>query len=350
MTDAAFDRAFAGLERSGAILAAVSGGPDSTALMYALASWRDRIGNAPRIEIATVDHDLRQGSRPEAEAVAAAAERLGLPHHLLVWTERRPQRVSQAAARAARYRLLAGLARQVGARDLVTAHTLDDQAETLLMRMAAGSGLGGLAGMRRVVVRAGGRHVRPFLDVPKRALVEVCYRHGWGFSTDPSNSDSRYTRTRWRSLMPDLAAEGLDARRLARLAERMARADAALADVARAALASSRLGPAEIDLYRLMDETDEIGLRALQSLLVDRGVDLARMRLDRLEMCFETLAEAARTGLAGRRTLCGFVLTLDREGRLSVVAEPPRRRGRGRSPTEIAAGAPHSLGNVCVRA
>lgn len=350
LTEVAFDRAFAGLEQSDGILAAVSGGPDSTALMHTLAAWRERLVVAPPIEVATVDHGLRAESRQEAEAVAAAAERLGLPHHLLVWSDRRPGPASQAAARGARYRLLDDLMRRVGASDLVTAHTLDDQAETVLMRMAAGSGLGGLAGMRRVVDRAGGRHVRPFLDIPKGALVETCRVHGWSYVGDPSNADSRFARPRWRALMPELAAEGLDARRLARLAARLARADAALAEAARAALASVRLGPAEIDLGRLAAEPAETGLRALHTLLVESGADPARMRLDRLEACFEALAVASRAGLASRGTLSGLVLTLDRGGRLTVVAEPPRRRGRSASLTEIAAGAPHSLGNACLRA
>lgn len=350
LTEAAFDAALAGLEQSGSILVAVSGGPDSTALMHALAAWRARVGNAPQIEVATVDHGLRPGSRAEADAVAAAAGRLGLPHHLLVWSDRRPGPVSQAAARDARYRLLAVLAHQIGARDLVTAHTLDDQAETILIRMAAGSGLGGLAGMRRVVTRAGIRHVRPFLDTPKAALVETCRVHGWAFATDPSNVDSRFARPRWRALMPGLAAEGLDAHRLAQLAGRLARADAALSQVASMALASVRLGPTQIDFGRLATEPDEIGLRAFRNLLVEGGADPARLRLDRLEECFETLVTASRAGLASRRTLCGLILALDRSGPLSVAAEPPRRRGRRPPLTEIAAGTPHSLGNVSVRA
>lgn len=350
LTEAAFDAAFAGLERSGTILAAVSGGSDSTVLMHALASWRKRLVAAPRIEVATVDHGLRADSRHEAEEVAAAAGRLGLPHHLLVWSGRRPGPVSQAAARAARYRLLAALSRRIDASDLVTAHTLDDQAETILMRMAAGSGLGGLAGMGRVVTRTAGRHVRPFLGFPKATLVETCRVHGWTFATDPSNADSRFARPRWRALMPELAAEGLDAHRLARMAERMARADAALADAARVALASVRLGPAEIDLCRLAAEPAEIGLRGFQVLLVESGADPARMRLDRLETCFDTLAAACRAGLASRRTLCGLVLTLGRGGRLAVAAEPPRRRGRRAPLTERVAGTPHSLGNVSARA
>ena len=320
------------------------------ALMHALAGWRARIGNALRIEVATLDHGLRPGSRAEADVVAAAAGRLGLPHHLLVWTDRRPGSVSQAVARTARYRLLAALAHEVGARDLVTAHTLDDQAETILMRMAAGSGLGGLAGMRRAVARAGIRHVRPFLDVRKAALVETCRVHGWAFATDPSNVDPRFARPRWRALMPGLAAEGLDARRLVGLAGRLARADAALGEVACTVLESVRLGPTHIDFGRLATKPDEIGLRALRNLLVEQGADPARLRLDRLEDCFEALATASRIGLANRRSLCGLVLTLDQGGRLSVAAEPPRRRGREPALTEIAAGAPHSLGNVSARA
>src|SRR5690606_3498551 len=122
--------------------------------------------------------------------------------------------------REARYRLLVQCAREAGASHLVTAHTLDDQAETILMRMARGSGLAGLAGMRAETDREGICHVRPLLEWPKASLLTLCREQGWAFVGDPSNEDARFARVRWRRIMPLLAEEGLTAERLARLGER----------------------------------------------------------------------------------------------------------------------------------
>ncbi|MBM0207282.1 tRNA lysidine(34) synthetase TilS [Micromonospora sp. STR1s_5] len=174
-------------------------------------------------------------------------------------------------ARRARYRLLVAHAREIGATYLATAHTLDDQAETLLMRLAAGSGLSGLAGMRREVERQGIRHVRPFLHVRKARLVVTCRLRGWSYVEDSSNIDPRFARVRWRnSIMPMLAAEGLDAERLGRLAARLARANDALDQVSEAVfarVASRQAGIVILDLALLAAEPLELALRVLRRAL-----------------------------------------------------------------------------------
>ena len=134
-----------------------------------------------------------------------------VPHRTLRWTGEKPATGLQEAARAARYRLLAAAAHEAGARHVLTAHTLDDQAETVLMRMARGSGPTGLAGMARHLVSPGLRGeeltlVRPFLDVPKARLIATLAAAGIAFAEDPSNRDPRFTRARLRGLMPALAA------------------------------------------------------------------------------------------------------------------------------------------------
>jgi tRNA(Ile)-lysidine synthase len=340
---AAFERLFADLAGLDLVLVAVSGGPDSTALMHALARWRDAPGR-PSIAVATVDHGLRAVSREEAESVGAAARELGLDHHLLTWSPH-PARVSQDAARRARYRLLDGCAARMGADCLVTAHTLDDQAETVLMRAAAGSGLSGLGGMRPVVARNGLRHARPFLQVPKARLVATCRAEGWLYIEDPSNADPLYARVRWRGLMPDLEEQGLDAARLSRLARRLRRADEALDAIATAAF--GRLGrplpegAVALDGRALAAEQDEIALRVLALTL--RQGNPAPIRLERLEACFAAISAALSAREALRRTLAGRQITVARDGQIRVAPEPPRRRGRA-PVTEIAAAAPHSLG------
>ncbi|MFN5719314.1 MAG: tRNA lysidine(34) synthetase TilS, partial [Bradyrhizobium sp.] len=151
-----------------------------------------------------------------------------LPHQTLRWSGPKPGAGVPAAARAARYRLLAQAARKYGATHILTAHTRDDQAETLLMRMLRGSGVAGLSAMARETERDGIRLIRPLLDISKAQLIATLQKARIGFADDPTNRDPSFTRPRLRALMPLLAEEGGDARNLARLAARIARANAAL--------------------------------------------------------------------------------------------------------------------------
>lgn len=130
--------------------------------------------------------------------------------------------------REARYSLLLKAARRYRADHILTAHTRDDQAETLLMRMARGSGIAGLGAMARRSPREDAIIARPLLDVPKARLLATLDKAGISYVLDPTNTDARYTRPRFRALMPLLAAEGCDARNLTRLAGRLGRANAAL--------------------------------------------------------------------------------------------------------------------------
>ncbi len=224
---------FSDLGHLPALVLAVSGGPDSTALMVLAARWRQSLKVKPALIAVTVDHGLRAQSRGEAAAVGRLARKLGLAHRTLRWTGAKPNTGLQQAARAARYRLLADAARKLGAAHILTAHTLDDQAETVLIRMSRGSGVTGLAAMTRLsALPASGQSalklVRPLLDIPKARLIATLRAAKIPFADDPSNRDPRFTRARLRGLMPELAREGLDARRLALLALRLKRADMAI--------------------------------------------------------------------------------------------------------------------------
>ncbi|MDC7784854.1 tRNA lysidine(34) synthetase TilS [Rhodoplanes tepidamans] len=348
---------FAGLAHLPALLLAVSGGPDSTALLVLAARWRAGLDAGPRLVAATVDHGLRRGAAAEALAVAALAGDLGLAHHTLRWTGDKPAAGLQEAARAARYRLLAEAARAAGAAHVLTAHTRDDQAETVLFRLARGSGVAGLAGMARVsplpvsgpapppARPAGGARdgalwlVRPFLDIPKARLVATLAAAGIPWADDPSNRDPRFTRSRLRGMLPGLAAEGLSAARLAQLAARMRRADAALeAAVERLAadLAVPDLRPgaaATIAAAGWVRAPAELRLRLLGRLVAAAGTE-GPVELGKLEDVAEALA-AACAGPAPaarfRRTLAGAMVTLS-GGRLTIEPAPPRRHGRNAAP------------------
>jgi tRNA(Ile)-lysidine synthase len=336
------ERLLAGLPE--AVLLAVSGGPDSTALM----GFAARRPNPAALVVATVDHGLRPTSADEAATVGRAARALGLSHHVLRWDGPAPGTGVQEAARDARYRLLLDLARRLGLPAIATAHTLDDQAETVLMRVARGTGLAGLAGMRPAVPRDGLLHLHPFLAVPKARLVAACRAQGWPYIEDPSNADPRFARTRWRALAPLLAAEGLTAGRLGVLAERAARAEDALRVVAAEALAGARLGEGRFAARAFSDAPFEVALRMLAEACREACGAAAGapvpVRLERLETALRDLREAASEGRSLTRTVAGTLVRLDRSGGVIFAGERMRRRGRQGIVDQDAAAAPHSLG------
>lgn len=195
---------------------AVSGGVDSMALAWLANVWRR--GNKCRLTVLTVDHGLRPGSDHEAGQVAAWMANWGLPHHILRWDGEKPSAGIQDAARHVRYALLTDWCRVNGADALLVAHTLEDQAETFLMRLLRGSGGDGLAGMSAASRINGLPLFRPFLGVAKSELMEVLRDVGQDWIEDPSNQDDRFTRVRVRRWSSKLAGLGLDAYRIGRLA------------------------------------------------------------------------------------------------------------------------------------
>lgn len=202
---------------------ALSGGPDSLALL--LLAHAVRPG---QIEAATVEHGLRKESRTEAEAVAAVCRSLDAPHAILPARWPTPPGSSiQAQAREERYALLAewAAARSLGA--VATAHHADDQAETLLMRLARGAGIAGLSGARPSRVLSGGiRLIRPLLGWRKAELGVVVASSGLRPSDDASNRDERFDRVKMRGWLAN--AEWLDAARIAASAANLREADDAL--------------------------------------------------------------------------------------------------------------------------
>src|SRR5690242_6972547 len=168
-----------------AVMLAVSGGPDSVALMWLAARWRRGLKRGPRLIAVTVDHGLRKDAAREARDVKRLAHTLGIEHRTLRWQGTKPKTGVQAAAREARYRLLAKAARASGAMHVATAHTRDDQAETLLMRLLRGSGISGLSAMAAETERGGVRLLRPLLEISKAELIATLQAAGIVFADDP---------------------------------------------------------------------------------------------------------------------------------------------------------------------
>jgi len=306
---------FDDLHSAPALVIAVSGGPDSTALLVLAARWRAARKQGPALLAVTVDHGLRPESAREARAVKRLAGKLGIRHRTLRWTGSKPTTALQEEARHVRYQLLAAAARGAGAPCVLTAHTLDDQAETVLLRMARGSGIAGLAAMARQSRRDGVVLARPLLHIPKARLVATLKKARIGFADDPTNRDASFTRPRLRAIMPALAAEGCDARNLARLASRLARANAALellVDGAERYLAlKSKDGPrAGFDAALFAAMPEEIRLRLLKR-VIDRTGHEGPAELGKVE----TLLVALDLALGERepklkQTLAGAVISV----------------------------------------
>ncbi|BBF91802.1 tRNA(Ile)-lysidine synthase [Blastochloris tepida] len=289
----------------------------------------------PDLLAVTVDHRLRPEAEAEAEAVAGLAAGLGVPHRTLAWLGDKPMSGVMAAARTARYGLIAEAAAAFGACDVATAHTLDDQAETVLLRLAAGSGPAGLAAMRAVEPRGLIRLHRPFLAVAKARLIATLAARGIIWSGDPSNADPRFARPRLRAAWEALAREGLTAGRLARLAARQARAEAALeaaTDAAEAALAGAGAGGAvRLPVAEFVALPAEISLRLLGRAIGRVGTE-GPVELAKLERLHDALHEYVQTsrqhapagGETYRRTLAGAVISVT-QGAVSIGPAPPRR-------------------------
>lgn len=323
---AEFDRLMVPLgpfEAAPRLAVAVSGGPDSLALVLLVHAWATaRGGEAIGL---TVDHGLRAESAAEARAVARWLKARRIRHRVLRWCGEKPRANLQAAARAARYGLLESWCRGRGILHLLLAHQREDQAETFLLRLGRGSGVDGLAAMAPAVETGSVRLLRPLLEVSRARLCASLESAEQGWIEDASNQDPRHARVRIRALLPALAREGLDVARLTATAERLGRARQALeAWTARLLAAAVTLDPAGYAVLArepLATEPTEVGLRALAGLLRCVGGGAYGPRLERLDRLYRQLVEK---GLPMARTLGGCrLLRLDprRADRVLVCRE-----------------------------
>jgi tRNA(Ile)-lysidine synthase len=274
--DDAFAAAMAALgpfEARPHLAAAVSGGADSLALALLAGRWVSARGG--RVTALTLDHGLRPESAGEARRVGAWLAARDIAHDILEWPGAKPRSAIQARARAARYAILGEWCRNAGVLHLLLAHQMEDQAETLLLRLAGGSGPDGLAGMSAVVEMPQVRILRPLLGISRRAIESFLAGLGQEWIEDPSNRDPRFARTRVRAVLPALAAQGVTAESLAAAARRFADVRLALEAATAALLArAARVHPAGfavLSLFELRAAPAEIAARALARALAAVG-------------------------------------------------------------------------------
>ncbi len=292
---------------------AVSGGPDSLALLLLAAAARPGL-----VEAATVDHGLRREAPKEAQFVASVCTRLAIPHHILR-ARVSPGASLQAQARAARYRVLGAWAIECDLGAIASGHHADDQAETLLMRLARGAGLSGLAATRRRrALEPGVMLVRPLLDWRRAELRAIVAAAGLTPVDDPTNRDPRHDRTRFRGLLAD--ADWADAERLASSARWLADADEAI-EWAMTDLIATRLTHDDAGVA-----VKASGLpRELQRRLLLAAFDrlaAPRPRGPELDRALSALSVGKKVTLSGLKLTGGLSWRLAKEGKRTGTARP----------------------------
>ena len=328
------------------IALAVSGGSDSTALMLLYSDWLALAGlSRGAVTVLTVDHRLRAQSGEEAQAVARLAHELGFRHATLAWEGPHPRSGVQAAARRARYALIARYAARHGISTVLTGHTAEDQAETLLMRLARGSGIAGLAAMAPWARPPSSpldvpppAIVRPFLATPKARLIATLRARAVAWREDPSNGSPAFERTRLRQAWPALEAVGLKAEKLTLSARRARRAHEALerwvSDVCNPERGCVRVDPCgfvHIERTALTILPLEVAIRLLERAAAAAGGGPTPVPLARLEAIAGKIAAGARSAW-----------TLARAKITARASEVLLEREWGRSPLpelDLAAGA-----------
>jgi tRNA(Ile)-lysidine synthase len=327
---------------------AVSGGGDSKALMLLLADWARHTFRPPPI-VLTVDHGLTSNSARIAQDVVQSAKHHGLEAHKLVWKGAKPAADIEAAARLARYRLMGDWCEAHRVKGLYVAHTLEDQAETFLLRLARGSGLDGLAAMRpRSAFPVQGfdrlRVVRPLLEIERARLRTWLKGRNEDWVEDPMNGDPRFARVRIRKAWGELAELGLSPRRIAAAAQHLGRARDALEDATAELLEIACRFEAErvlVDGTRLAAAAPEIGLRALAHVLSRVSGEAYRPRFERLERLYDAIRagefKSARTLHGCRVGRAPKIASIFGPFTLIVVREPARRGGRRLVRADVAA-------------
>jgi len=305
------------LADGGRVALAISGGPDSMALAWSVIAARRWYPMA-----FIVDHRLRPESGAEAKQTKQRLEAMGYRAEILGWDHPPVTTRVHVEARKARYSLLIKACKQYDIRDLLFAHQLEDQAETILMRFAKGSGLDGLAGMPRESTVDGVRLLRPLLDVSKKRLLATCVANKVGYATDPSNGAIKYARGRLRRVQSMLAEEGFTPERLIDLGDRASEAKDALEHYTRAllrvAVSMDLTGVIRFNLEQLHSAPRAVALRALAACL--QVVHAAEYPPERATLM--PLLEALRNDKPmSARTLHGCVITKGATA-ATIIREP----------------------------
>ena len=286
---------------------AVSGGSDSLGLLYLINSWPNK--RNLKIIVLTVDHNLRDGSSDEASYVGKLCKNLGLKHKTLLWAREDLKGNLSANAREARYFLMQKALPSSAL--LITGHTLDDQAETFLMRLRRGSGVDGLSSMaERSYLSFGGDDLmifRPLLKFERQTLRDVLNFHEVKWLEDPTNSDEGFERVRVRKLLTSFAELGLDKTKISKTASLMQSAKTALNHFAfdfYEKFGSCMYGDIIFDFEEFSNLPLDIKRRLLAAAQQWVSSQKYRPRLSQIDALLDSINE--KTAFSGSGTICYF--------------------------------------------
>ncbi|MEM9060896.1 MAG: tRNA lysidine(34) synthetase TilS [Pseudomonadota bacterium] len=305
---------------------AVSGGGDSMALLDLTLETT----LFDRVTVATVDHGLRREARDEAEMVSRYCASRGIEHDVLRLPSMPEQGNLSANLRVARYSALVTWAKELGLRSILVGHTMDDQAETLLMRLARGSGVEGLSAMAPARDVNGISFLRPMLGLRRADLRSWLTVKGVRWADDPTNDDDSYDRIKARQALELLTPLGIDVPGLAETAHRLKRQEQVLLDAARAFRDLALQEDDEkitIDRNHLRNTVPDTGMRVLADALRRIGGQAYRPRFRSLLPLYEKAVGFDVTSA----TLAGCLIGLN-EHHLTVI---PERKPRGRGPAPV---------------
>lgn len=323
--DTALEEIFEGLEDAIGFAVAVSGGPDSMALMAFFARWRSQNKDTRPALVLTVDHGLRQEAARECALVIDVAKAFKLDARSLRWRAAEGAATSQASARDGRYKIISQTMSRHGLSHLLVAHHMDDQAETVVMRVLHGSGIDGLSGMSRISQRDDVTIVRPLLDFRKQELLEWIIGSKIPYVDDPTNADPRFERARIREMMPVFEKAGGSAPSIVRLSKRAERVRDALESVVEntfnTCVSMDIFGVCRVDLDPVIPLHAEIRGRFIKRLILAvRGIP--EYRLERIERAEDMLFDCYETGF----TLSGC--RFERDGVSLLVYREARNLAR----------------------
>lgn len=277
------------------IALAVSGGPDSLGLMVLVNHWLKSQDLRPEVFVYSLNHGLRAEARDECEMVGEVARNMGFSFRELIWDGKKPVSGIQAAARAARYRLIAQAMHKDNVTILLTGHHMNDQAETVLMRLSAGSGLYGLRGMEVLSQLEGIEVFRPLLDVAPKEMTHLLSHVGLRGVDDPSNYDEKYERVRWRRALLRLDELGLGSNRLLKFSRRMGRANQALEqmcdDLFARHVSIDQFGVFYMAQKDFFSQPEEMAIRLLSRMIFAANGGRGEGELAQLEKLVPALAE-----------------------------------------------------------
>ena len=312
------------LAPAGCLGVAVSGGGDSMALLALTLLWSQRTGRD--IRAVSVDHGLRPAAADEARAVAEFCQEENIPHAILRADLHQVRGNVPAEAREARYRLMANWAQSYDVTAVLVGHTMDDQAETVLMRLARGAGVDGLSAMQPCRTWMDMIWLRPLLGVRRETLRAWLRQQGIDWAEDPTNQDPRFDRVKIRRALAALEPMGIEVPELAETANRLQQQrdvlDAALSKLAHQALHWGELGEAWLQADALANALPELQRRLLARVLMRVS---GQSYAPRHRSMAPLLEQAWYPGFRG--TTLGGCLVKPLQGKILICREPAAAAG-----------------------